>query len=388
MASLAKRNYQSELRDLNWDFAGEAGDDAISSSHWYPARYIRQVPGILIGYFSEPGDLVLDPFCGSGTTLVEALGAGRSSIGIDTNPIATLMTRAKFNRADSHALTAYAKMILRRATDSVMSNRAESDGSTDKAHEERCFWFAGRTVQELESLWAAIQASPDECQEVALACFSAILRAVCSQDKHWGWICDNVRPRELIYRDALGAFVRKFTQFLDVLNEMTVLRERGRVTAGRDLTTQILTGRCETELGSIDSAAVDLVVTSPPYYGVTDYIRSQRLSFLWFQHDIDRIKQEESGARFKRFRKDALRGYMADMGGSFAEIARVLRPGKVCAVVLGESPSREPYLADLALVLAGLGLGKEDQLVRRIPLRRSLNPRVKTETIMILRRAT
>src|SRR6266852_1394429 len=86
---------RSRLRNIDWDFPGSLSESPFSAIHWHPARFASQVPASLIGLLSQPGDLVLDPFMGSGTTLVEAQRLGRRSIGIDLNPIACLMVRAK-----------------------------------------------------------------------------------------------------------------------------------------------------------------------------------------------------------------------------------------------------------------------------------------------------
>src|SRR5262249_55559426 len=61
----------------------------------YPAKFHPPVARALLERYSEPGDTVLDPFCGSGTLLVEALVSDRSSVGIDVDPVATLVSRAK-----------------------------------------------------------------------------------------------------------------------------------------------------------------------------------------------------------------------------------------------------------------------------------------------------
>src|SRR5688500_10004053 len=61
----------------------------------YPARFSPQFAAAAIEEFSKPGDVVLDPFVGSGTTLVEAMIAGRHAIGSDISPLATFITRTK-----------------------------------------------------------------------------------------------------------------------------------------------------------------------------------------------------------------------------------------------------------------------------------------------------
>ena len=65
------------------------------SIHAYPAKFIPQIPQRIIEEFSNERHTVLDPFCGSGTTLLEAKILGRDSIGFDINPIGVLTSRVK-----------------------------------------------------------------------------------------------------------------------------------------------------------------------------------------------------------------------------------------------------------------------------------------------------
>jgi hypothetical protein len=85
----------SRLRSIDWDFSGSFSESEFSSIHWQPGRFVSQIPATLIGLLSEPSDLVLDPFAGSGTTLIEAQRLGRRSIGIELNPISCVAIRAK-----------------------------------------------------------------------------------------------------------------------------------------------------------------------------------------------------------------------------------------------------------------------------------------------------
>lgn len=61
----------------------------------YPARFSPGFAAAAISAFSNPGDAVLDPFAGGGTTVVEAMRAGRLGVGADLNPLARFLTRAK-----------------------------------------------------------------------------------------------------------------------------------------------------------------------------------------------------------------------------------------------------------------------------------------------------
>src|SRR5580692_2610770 len=73
-----------KLASVSWDFTDAKTGDGPHSIHPYPAKFIPQIPRHLIELF-HPGDssAVFDPFCGSGTTLVEAMNAGLDAIGID-----------------------------------------------------------------------------------------------------------------------------------------------------------------------------------------------------------------------------------------------------------------------------------------------------------------
>ena len=73
----------SRLERIDWDFAGAASDSPFSPLHWHPARLPAQVAATFIGLLSDPDELVLDPFLGSGTTAIAAEACKRNWIGIE-----------------------------------------------------------------------------------------------------------------------------------------------------------------------------------------------------------------------------------------------------------------------------------------------------------------
>lgn len=80
----------------------------------YPARFSPQFARAAIEVFSTPGDVVLDPFMGGGTSAVESLVAGRRFIGCDINPLALFVSRAKttpLSRSDAEELTEWAGLL-------------------------------------------------------------------------------------------------------------------------------------------------------------------------------------------------------------------------------------------------------------------------------------
>jgi len=61
----------------------------------YPARFSPAFAREAILSFTAPGDLVLDPFCGGGTSMTEAIGLGRRAVGLDINSLATFLSQTK-----------------------------------------------------------------------------------------------------------------------------------------------------------------------------------------------------------------------------------------------------------------------------------------------------
>src|SRR4051812_40085623 len=82
------------LREIDWNFP-DLSNRGLHSLHWYPATFVSAIPGSLIPLLSEKDDLVIDPFCGTCATGIEAIRLGRRFLGIDTNPVATLIAKAK-----------------------------------------------------------------------------------------------------------------------------------------------------------------------------------------------------------------------------------------------------------------------------------------------------
>ncbi|PIZ67992.1 hypothetical protein COY13_02030 [Candidatus Roizmanbacteria bacterium CG_4_10_14_0_2_um_filter_36_35] len=84
--------------DYSWSFADKTRKDTAYITHGYhryPAKFIPQIVSRLVEKYTTKNDLVVDPFGGCGTTLVESKVLGRKSIGVDINPVAVLITKAK-----------------------------------------------------------------------------------------------------------------------------------------------------------------------------------------------------------------------------------------------------------------------------------------------------
>jgi DNA modification methylase len=138
--------------------------------------------------------------------------------------------------------------------------------------------------------------------------------------------------------------------------------------------------------------SIDIIVTSPPYLGVNDYVRSMRLTKLFFpEKGTQKAMKNEIGARWKRNRKYAYEAYIEDMVRSFSEISRVLKSSGFLCLIMGQGRGRVCKRKNVVEELLDILQNKYDFKIemrnsRKIKFRRIQVPGVKNEEIIILNR--
>ncbi len=289
----------------------------------------------MIQILSAPDDLVLDPFGGSGTTAIEALNLGRRAVLSDRLSACTMIAHGKI-AALTTSITRTMKLgVLSQLTWEHLCRSDEPGANgegTDRILEE---WYSPLTLAQLRYLWHLVQGEQHRAFRTVLTLvFSDVLFACASPGQvltstgarrrhHWGWVADNVRPPKPVEHNAVRAFEKRIV----ALPEQPAAGPASSVLVLQQDTRQL----------ALPSESVDLVVTSPPYLGVIDYTRANRLLYAWMGWELQRERSEEIGARFKRRRLQSVDQYCTEMGQCWHEISRVLRHGAYCAVVIGES---------------------------------------------------
>jgi hypothetical protein len=103
----------------------------------YPAKFHPPIAASLVETYSRPGDVVLDPFCGSATLLVEARVRGRSGVGLDIDPVAAFIGDAKTRHIGVRSLQKSANLLLRKIADARRAaleyERLQFEDITDRA---------------------------------------------------------------------------------------------------------------------------------------------------------------------------------------------------------------------------------------------------------------
>ena len=364
------------LREVDWDFATSDSQSSFSSLHWHPCRYPSQVPAAIIGALSNPGELIFDPFLGSGTTGVEAQRLSRRCVGIEINPVAATMARAKTINKPATQISKILEKIrlgVRRTT-----RRAAVPASVQAEK-----WYTERTLNDLRKLRYFIDDLTGDSRLIAETAFSAILLPVCRETRHWGYVCDNTAPKGDYERNVLDAFERVLDQFDSSYQERDAYWRTGTNYAASDRDVEVLEGDARSVITRCATGSAQLLVTSPPYFGVADYVKAQRLSFEWAKTPIEPLRMSEIGARSKRRRLTAAEEYLQECKEVFRECRRILQKKRACVVIFGESTERELVHSKFISALEECEFKLEYSVPRKISERRRFAPRVQIEHLLI-----
>jgi site-specific DNA-methyltransferase (cytosine-N4-specific) len=385
-----------QLEVVNWDFAKADTKTETHCFHAYPAMMIPQIARSLIELYGRRGGTLLDPFCGSGTALVEAKLAGMNSYGIDINPLALLLARAKTRILDIGEIKRESIRLLDRYGQARAKFRGTPDAELVPDFFNLEYWFSAAVRRELAILRSQIfQIKSLPVREFFLVAFSETARDT-SYTRNGEFKLFRM-PDELLSRykpDVPDVFFGKVYRNLKGLSEFVRRAYRRAWVKVLDEDTRKQT--------SIPSASVDLVVTSPPYGDsrtTVAYGQFSRLSLQWLKlpwervREIDthslggrRIAQLDGVDRIRRL-KSLLREVelldkkrAVDVGSFFhdlhlcvLEISRTCRIGATACFVVGNRTVKGvtiPTDEILAQIAKRAGFGLLETIKRNIPNKR------------------
>jgi hypothetical protein len=325
----------------------------VHGFHSYPARMHPLTAQRLIARFSSSGDVVLDPFCGSGTVLVEARRLGRRGRGYDINPISRELTWLKALGPDDAWLTALAAEAARVAAHAD-ERRKRKAGATQRYSEVDREQFAPHVLLELDGLRDGIVKGGESEQARALfLVLSALLTKVSQRSGD-----SNERTQEK--RVAPGFASRFFVQKTSELCER-LARYRESLPASAPMA-ECRLGDAR-QLPGLTAGTVALVVSSPPYPGVYDYLshHDDRLRWLGLSaRDFEALeigsRRELSGESFG----PALASWERDLGATLTALKRALRrDGGMVLVIADSTLAGRALFADRVVSKLAPSLGLE-----------------------------
>lgn len=357
-----------------YSFARLTRDDVTYGSHGlhkYPAKFIPQFPQWGLTYDPEtPRSVVLDPFCGSGTTMVEAGRVGAHAIGCDISPLAVLISTAKCStEAGSWDYVTYSAAVLSAAVPLA----SEYAKTLSKNKGESCLgmhytwanWFREHELAKLLAIRDAIKEhhGPEDLQRFALAILSSIVKS-----------CSYLNEDQIKVRfDHEKQLADPFLAFEQAMESGTISQSKlakSFIEAGATFETRLASASTL----PVNSTSVDRIITSPPYINAIDYTmahkynlyvlgllepeafkdhcreyigvteRAVRSADLALMPTVENARAQQSISNLlkldtptSRNRAYVVAQYFSGMGKSFSEAYRVLKENGLYVFVIGES---------------------------------------------------
>jgi hypothetical protein len=309
-----------ELDSFLWSGSFNARESSLHQLAPYVGKLKSGMVRVLIEKYSSPGDVVLDPFCGSGVVPLECVLMGRHTIGNDLSPYAEVITKGKLSApCTKQEALSQAQSII----DEIESRASSVDGQRAPGWVQEFFH-----PQTFKEVLAAFDVLKEQQNFFLMACLLGILH--------------HVRPGFLSYPAShLTPYLRPKMYPPDKFPEMYSYRDlrsrllskverayrRPHLTYLRDKVGWKVISENTMHLSLADDS-VNAVITSPPYFGALDYARDNRLR-LWFLGYPDWKELDRSLTANEHV-------YISQMGQCLRELQRVLKTDGYCVMVLGD----------------------------------------------------
>jgi len=342
-----RRITQRAVSELDWQFADADTRYLTHSIHRYSGKFIPQIARTAIELLTSDGALILDPYCGSGTTMLEAALTGRRSIGIDLSPLAVLISRVKttpvgYSRTSSEIQRVRERLapVFEPQLGLWESRCSQPEGLEDTEPDFRISdpwytkWFQAEALEQLVAIYREVVGIvDDDVRHIGLVAFSDILRK--SSNAHSGY------PNVMFDRNR-GPVQPPWSSFIARFEEIARLVE-GLPGFADSIQPIVLEGDA-TSL-NLDAGSIDAVITHPPYIGSVPYAEYGSLSLKWLGCEPRDLDRRLTGGR--RQTRDVVERFRAGFAGMLVESHRVLRKGGHLFMLVG-SPTVSGKRIDLA----------------------------------------
>jgi hypothetical protein len=297
---------------------------AIHGFSPYLATFPDEIPKYVIERFLKPPTLkrncggkklILDPFCGSGTTLVVAAENNIKAIGVDFNPMAVMISNSKCCPFIEQDYNDAEKLINEVSVCEPFSGGKNIDLSVNL--EKIKYWFHSKVAEDLFTLRDTIlNCRNSKVRNLALVIYAVTLRS-CSYALN-----DTVSRSRKTYSiiqaskaNAFQDFIKRFKKALDLKKDQRLLVSDNMALEG------------DSKNLIFDDELFDCIITSPPYVANISYSTPFDLFYIFMDKKIDR--------------KGFINGFDQDkffegMKLAYYEMFRVLKKGAVCVMVVGE----------------------------------------------------
>ena len=349
-ADLAGRSFDPELSWSEDDLPERMRTKHVHRLHPYLGKFVPQLVETFLRRHFRAGQRILDPFAGSGTTLVECSTYGAHSVGVDVSAFNVLLSRVKTGRYDPATVEAELTAVLGAAGDGAGDPEGVPAGDYLRA------WYHPDALGQLLRYRGALRgcAAHADLAQIVLSRAARSARLTTHFELDFPRVPQTEpyqcrkHSRVCAPTDDAGKFLRRYT--------VDTIRRVGEYAALRaDVRADVIHG----DARSVDyGVGLDGLITSPPYPGRIDYHEQHRYAFELL--GLDERRAEEIGAPWRGTSRAAINAYVDDMTAVFANARRYLTPA--ATVVLVVDDSRDLF----GRILAAAGLRIREQRVRHV----------------------
>ena len=372
--------------DYSWSFSDKTRRDTSYITHGYhryPAKFIPQIVSRLAERYTKAGDLIVDPFGGCGTTLVESKVMGRPSVAVDINPVAVLITKAKITPIDPKKIEKVLNFFKKKLDFYSKDTKVKVP-----EHERIDYWFKPEEKRKLAFIFAEISKIKDQDIRDFFFCgFSNILKncSIWLQKSNKPTRDFKKKPSEPIktFFKQIKMMMKGNARLFELLLEKDYLKVPSKVVCADARTIPI------------EDKSVNLIVTSPPYVTSYEYADLHQLTALWLEYtkDLSDFRKRFIGSsyhnkkhlilnssiaediRAELLKKDKrtaeeVSTYFSEMNQVFLEMKRILKKGGKICIVIGDTSLKGVNVLNaevFAEQLQNLGLKITDIIKREIP---------------------
>ena len=336
MAATQEQLYDGLDADLSWSerqLPERERTKHVHRLHPYLGKYVPQLVEELFRRHVPAGGRVLDPFAGSGTTLVQALESGLDSVGVDIAAFNCLLMRVKTG--------AYTPFVLEREVRDALARFEAGEGRAARDTAYVGEWFAPRSREELLRFRSLVDDYEHaDVLRVVLARAARSARLTTHFDLDFPK-APQVAPywchkhkRECRPVERADHFLRRYA-----LDTLTRLKAFARVRTNRSV--EVLHG----DAGGVElRGRFDAIVTSPPYPGLIDYHEQHRYAYELL--GLADRRDAEIGSAARGTSRSAVRSYVDDIVRVLVASATRLKPGGRVVIVVNDRRALYPEILE------------------------------------------
>jgi DNA modification methylase len=378
--------------NYDWSFAGSRSIDNLTHGyHRYPAKFIPQIVKKLIETYTVPTDKIADVFAGCGTTLVESKVHGRNSVGVDINPVAQLITKAKINALQPQLLAekiANFKIEIAGYDPEIVYAAAQ--------HDRIDYWFREKEKNEIAFIYGIINHIEDDNFKSFFLCALSNILKNCSR-----WLQRGTKPQI----DPKKVIADPFKAMELQLRKMYKKNEDFYTQLQKDNNLNV---QCDIKLAdarqtNIRANSIGAIITSPPYVTSYEYADIHQLTAYWYDYitDISLFRKNFIGTFYSNNKDMVTKGtiaqnivtklnkidtrlagevanYFNNMYDVAAEMKRILKPLGVTCLVVGNTTMKNVKINSaeaFAEILILLNFEIVEIIKREIP--HKINPTIR-----------